>query len=375
MSEPNSFRSYTASVFGFGDHNGAHRGALRVGFSVLVPLVALYATGHMQWSIYAAFGAFASVYGRGSGSVARLKMQATAGGVLVVTVVLGALVATTAEKDWVIVAIAAIWASAVALASEVFRWAPPGPLFAVFGLCSVASIPSGWSEVPVAAGISLLAAVFAVAVGQIGAIRRRLPSTHPADATVSAEIPAPTSIWRRIRSTLASRRGIVRIGRFGVAAGLAGAISTGLGIGHPYWAILTAVVPLVASDLTISLAKGTQRVLGTTIGLAVAWALLSLNLSGLWVILLVVALQIVAELLVMRNYGLALVFITPLALVMVSLAHTANPNQLIADRAVETLLGTVVGLAVALASRNLMRPSAVGRGGTDGPIGTSGTGG
>lgn len=50
----------------FGPHAGAHRVAVRAGVSVLVPLLLLWATDHTHWSIYAAFGAFTSLYGRTS---------------------------------------------------------------------------------------------------------------------------------------------------------------------------------------------------------------------------------------------------------------------------------------------------------------------
>lgn len=82
-------------------------------------------------------------------------------------------------------------------------------------------------------------------------------------------------------------------------------------------------------------------------GVALALPLLLLHPTGLVAILLVVALQVTAELLVLRNYGLALVFITPLALVMIELATDSDPLALASDRAVETVLGCLLALLVA----------------------------
>ena len=62
-----------------GPHAGAHRVALRASVSVVVPLLALWATGHLPWSIYAVFGAFASLYGRERTDRARLTLQVEAG--------------------------------------------------------------------------------------------------------------------------------------------------------------------------------------------------------------------------------------------------------------------------------------------------------
>jgi len=50
-----------------------------------------------------------------------------------------------------------------------------------------------------------------------------------------------------------------------------------------------------------------------------------------------------------RHYGLAMLTITPMALLMTSLAHPADPSALALDRALDTVLGAVVGvLAVVL---------------------------
>ena len=53
--------------------------------------------------------------------------------------------------------------------------------------------------------------------------------------------------------------------------------------------------------------------------------------------------------LVGRNYGLALVFITPMALLMGQLAVEQPVGPLLVDRLVETVIGTTVDLAVVAA--------------------------
>jgi uncharacterized membrane protein YccC len=63
-------------------------------------------------------------------------------------------------------------------------------------------------------------------------------------------------------------------------------------------------------------------------------------------VLVVVALQIVTELLVGRNYGLALLFITPMALLMGQLGAAQSTPDLIRDRGVETVIGAVVAVAL-----------------------------
>ena len=66
-----------------------------------------------------------------------------------------------------------------------------------------------------------------------------------------------------------------------------------------------------------------------------------------------VACQFAAELAVGRHYGVALVFITPLALVMGGLGRTLPVLPLVADRVVDTVVGAAVGAVVILVLRAL----------------------
>jgi uncharacterized membrane protein YccC len=133
---------------------------------------------------------------------------------------------------------------------------------------------------------------------------------------------------------------------------LAGSVSTVVGIGHPYWAMVSAVVPLAATRPAAQVVRGLHRIIGTLVGLGVAAVLLALDPGGLVLILCVVALQCVAELLVGRNYALALVAITPLALLMVHLAAPTPASVLLLDRGVETVIGVLIGLAVGYLTRD-----------------------
>lgn len=64
----------------------------------------------------------------------------------------------------------------------------------------------------------------------------------------------------------------------------------------------------------------------------------------IWVILL----QFLAEVYVGRNYSMALLFITPLALLMTQIATPHPVPELLASRAVETVIGVLIGLGVVL---------------------------
>lgn len=89
--------------------------------------------------------------------------------------------------------------------------------------------------------------------------------------------------------------------------------------------------------------------------------LLALDLRGLALLLVIAALQVGAELLVGRNYGVAMLCVTPLALLMGQAAQPRPPVDLLFDRGVETIIGAVVGVVVVLAAHGLRSRRAVGR--------------
>ncbi|GIM93401.1 hypothetical protein Ato02nite_051940 [Paractinoplanes toevensis] len=117
-----------------------------------------------------------------------------------------------------------------------------------------------------------------------------------------------------------------RVALGALAAGaVAGLLAHVTGLGHPYWAALSAVAVLQADSLRLSLHKAIQRAAGTTIGLFLAGAAVALP-GDRWTLVASIAIaQVCAELLVVRNYGLAMLAITPLALLVGELAGRHRP--------------------------------------------------
>ncbi|MDN4172751.1 FUSC family protein [Nocardioides sp. SOB77] len=310
---------------------------MRAGVSVLVPLLVLLAADRLEWSIYAAFGAFTALYGRERVGPLRVRLQTEVGVLLTGVVAVGVLVGTSAHRAWLAVPLAALLTAASAVLSDRQRWHPPGALFPVFALTACASIPSEPGDVVVAALVAGATAAFALVVGNAGAWLRRRSTSY---AATPAWPERPTGTWRDVAPSA-------------VAVLLAGAVATSSGIGHPYWAMVSAVVPLVAADPVRQVVRGLHRVVGTAFGLGLAAVLLTLDLEPLALVLLAVALQVAAELLIGRNYAVALVAVTPLALLMVHLVSPVPVGTLLLDRGVETVIGVVIGLAVGRAAQRL----------------------
>ena len=321
-------------MFTVGPHAGAHRVALRAGVCVAVPLLLLVLTDHIAWSAYAAFGAFTSLYGRANNHAERLGMQASAGFVLVTSVMLGILVGLMPETKWLIVVFGALLAVLASIVSDTFVWHPPGPLFPVFALSVCATIPPAPHNLLTGFLVATASALFSMVVGYVGVLR------HP-----DAERFVPTlrrSAWVVLANPML-RRHLVRAF---LAVTISGALGTLLGGQHPYWAMVAAVAGLSGRHMRARVTRALHRLVGTWLGVAVAAPFLLLYPRGVWAVVLIIAFQIGAELFVGRNYMVALLSITPLALLMGQLVHEVPVTGLLVDRALETLLGCAVALVV-----------------------------
>jgi uncharacterized membrane protein YccC len=156
-----------------------------------------------------------------------------------------------------------------------------------------------------------------------------------------------------VRAALRPRSPSFRLGvRVAVAAAVAAAGAELLGLGHPYWAPLTAVAVLQAATTAATLQRTVQRAVGTGLGIAVGAAILSGAPSPVVLIGVIVVAQLGAELLMPVNYGLAMLAVTPLALALVALAEPEATSVLVGDRVLGTVLGSVAGLACALVLRD-----------------------
>jgi hypothetical protein len=330
--------------------------AMRASVGLLVPIVVLLAMDRLDLALYASFGAFTGLYGRNERYRLRLASVGAGAGMMLVAISTGVLL-SLADAPLALEAVGlAVVLGGASLVSTAMSLVPPHPLFPVFGLVVCAAVPVDGAQARDALVTAVAAILFSAGVCMSGWLLRRwapdaqahrfraLPRIPVRDAAVHRDPAAWTAVVANV-----------------VGALVAGAIAVALGLGHHYWAVVTlvAVLPVVRGPLSFT--RVAHRVLGTLAGSVVAAGILALHLPALGVIAVAVACQFAAELAVGRHYGLALVFITPLALVMGSLGRTVPVLPLVADRVVDTVVGAAVGVVVilvlrALAARRRRRP-------------------
>lgn len=307
-----------------------HLPALRIAVSVAVPLSLLLLLGRTDLTIYAAFGAFTSIYARHEPLRQQMAHQAKAGALVVVSVLIGALLSWAGAPELVVLGVTALVASIGAMISAALGLKPAGSLFFIFACGAVGSLgPDAVAHPLLALGVAAASAGLSIALAALWHLLG-----EGAGATTD---PRP----RLTREQL-----LAHGGRFLVATVVAAGLSVLVGLSHNYWAQVAAAAPIAAPTHLARLQRGVHRMVGTIGGVGVAAFVLSIPLEPWHMVVYVVVFQFLAEMFVGRNYSLALLFITPLALLMTQLAHPVEVVSLLEARAVETVLGALCGLAV-----------------------------
>lgn len=179
-----------------------------------------------------------------------------------------------------------------------------------------------------------------------------VPEVHdPAAADellgVDAELAVPSRpLWERLGplTPIAVRTAL--------GCALAGYASLALGIGRPYWALVTAA-SLYQANLALTWSRGVQRVVGNLVGVLLFAAVVPLaHLGPAALVLCCLAFNFGAEALMGRNYWLGSVCVTPMALLITEFTGLQEPGRLITERVVDTVVGALIGFLAAVAVTN-----------------------
>ena len=91
-----------------------------------------------------------------------------------------------------------------------------------------------------------------------------------------------------------------------------------------------------------------QRAIGSAVGVLIGVAALAFAPGPAVAVVFVIACTGLAEWTITRNYGLALLFTTPVPLLLEALVQPLDPLVLARDRLLDTVVGAVVAVAAAL---------------------------
>lgn len=115
---------------------------------------------------------------------------------------------------------------------------------------------------------------------------------------------------------------------------------------NTYWVSIATIAILQGRNFEHVRQRNLHRILGTFVGIGLLWLILLIQPQQLEVIVIIMILQFIIEFLIVRNYGFAVVFITPLTILLaeIGIQGPHDVNDLIQSRVTETIIGSLLGL-------------------------------
>ena len=220
----------------------------------------------------------------------------------------------------------------VTMICRFYRVVPPGSLFFIMAASIGAYSPVPPADLPLRVGLIFLGSLLACLIAffySLYMLRRRAPLPI-------APLPPATFDFVVFDSVI-----------IGLFVGLALALAQLLQLEKPYWVPVSCLAVIQGASLRAVWSRQLQRMIGTAIGLLLAWGLLLLPLEYWSIALLMMTLTFVIESTIVRHYALATVFITPLTILLAEAAVLGHGSAgaLIGARFIDTVLGCLVGLA------------------------------
>ncbi len=219
----------------------------------------------------------------------------------------------------------------VSMVCRYYRVGPPGSLFFIMAASIAVYSPVGVLQVPLNVGLLTMGCLLACLIAFFYSVYLlRLEAPQPATplppATFEFTVFDPIVI--------------------GVFVGISLSIAQAFDLQRAYWVPVSCLAVIQEASLRGVWNRQFQRIAGTGIGLVLAWCLLLLPLDKWTVSLMMIVLTFLIETLVVRHYGLAVVFITPLTIFLAEgtrLGH-GSPNVMLQARLLDTVIGSLLGL-------------------------------
>ncbi|WP_297094634.1 FUSC family protein [uncultured Draconibacterium sp.] len=214
-----------------------------------------------------------------------------------------------------------------------YKTAPPRSFFFIFIAAISICQPFNLAAIPTKIGLISLGLMFSsfLALGHLVYLSTK----------VNWEVyPKPQSIFTK--NTYADFWEAIIMGVFMAVSLACGYLFE---MDNPYWIPVSCAAVMQGASRYHIWQRTFHRILGTFLGLGLCWALLSVTHSIIVLCIFIILLQLIVELLVVRNYAIAVIFITPLAIFLSEAASPIidTPNVLIVLRFQEIVIGSAIG--------------------------------
>lgn len=217
----------------------------------------------------------------------------------------------------------------VTLITRFYALPPPGSFFFILVAAVAGTLPFNQSLIPAHVGLFVLGGIQACLLAFLYSLlvaRKASPSQ------------APPPIGRRVEAIVPEAFVI------GLFVGGSLLLAQFLGLNNPYWVPISCAAIMQGASFRAVWHRKIHRIIGTAIGMGLAWGIFSLPFSPWELVGVIMVLNFLVEFLVVRNYGLAVIFITPLTVLLAEVSTIAlPPDQLVLARMFDIVLGSFIG--------------------------------
>lgn len=211
-----------------------------------------------------------------------------------------------------------------------YRLPPPGSFFFIMVACVSRALPYEVTFIPERAGILLAGCLGAILLGLLYALFQ---------GTRSTVTPPITHHQPLDKVALMLEAGVI-------ASFIGGGylLALMIGLDNPYWVPISTAAIMQGATFQKVWHRNVHRIVGTMIGMGLAWLIFSFSPNPWILAWLIMILSFLIEALVTRNYGLAVIFMTPLTVIFAEVNQvTGDVHILMVARMMDIVLGSLIG--------------------------------
>ncbi|WNO61731.1 FUSC family protein [Rheinheimera sp. MMS21-TC3] len=301
---------------------------LTVALSVGIPALIAVWLNHFALGVMASLGGLASLYIRQTPLPHRMVTMALVTFGFSASFTLSLL---AGFNPWVLV-LALFFVSFLAtFICRFFVVPPPGSFFFIMIACVASAVHFDLSLVAQRAGLLLFGCFGASLLALIYSLVQLMAGNKYGLVAAEPTEPRVAAIFLEA-ATIASFIAISYL------------LALWFGFDKPYWVPISCLAILQGASFRTVWQRKVHRIVGTAIGMGLAWVIFSFSPNAWTLALLIMGLSFLTEVLVTRNYGLAVIFITPLTIILAEASSVAQDlNWLLMLRMKDVILGSVVG--------------------------------
>ena len=133
--------------------------------------------------------------------------------------------------------------------------------------------------------------------------------------------------------------------KYGFILMVAALVAFSFDFNRSYWIPLSCAAVMLGSTILTTFHRSIQRTVGTIIGILIASILLSVHPDGYLIVVIILILSFMTELFIVRNYAIAVIFITPNAIFMAeNTTQIHNVSYFATARITDIFIGCAIGL-------------------------------